>query len=65
MDFNVPEGSSVPVGVLRCLVPFADMINGSLTVPQCHILNLDNQSVQIIAGKDYIAGEQVLSFVSR
>ncbi|KAI8904667.1 hypothetical protein EDD86DRAFT_271724 [Gorgonomyces haynaldii] len=48
-------------GHVRCIVPFMDLINGSNTVPTCHMLN-PGKYVQVIAGKDYDNEEIFLNY---
>ncbi|CAG8548628.1 12137_t:CDS:2 [Racocetra persica] len=43
----------------RCIAPFADMLNHSFDVELCHIYDPQLNRLQILAGKDYKAGEQV------
>ena len=56
MDFAVSEGETV-----RLLAPFADMLNHSPHVKQCHAYDPASKSLSILAGKDYEVGEQVES----
>ena len=59
MDFVLPDGKSI-----RLLAPFADMLNHSSEVKQCHVYDASSGNVSILAGKDYKAGDQVCSFYS-
>ncbi|PTB66620.1 N-methyltransferase [Trichoderma citrinoviride] len=54
MDFTLPDGSS-----LRLLAPFADMLNHSSEVQQCHVLDAKSGDLSVLAGKDYEVGDQV------
>jgi hypothetical protein len=54
MDFQLPKGQ------YRCIAPFADMLNHFPDVQVCHIYDPQSNSLKILAGKDYIIGEQVM-----
>ncbi|KAK1249561.1 hypothetical protein MKX07_003077 [Trichoderma sp. CBMAI-0711] len=54
MDFTLPDGSSI-----RLLAPFADMLNHSSEVKQCHAYDVKSGDLSILAGKDYEIGDQV------
>ena len=54
MDFVMSDGKPV-----RLLAPFADMLNHSSEVRQCHAYDLLSGNLSILAGKDYGAGDQV------
>ena len=54
MDFAVSEGNSV-----RLLAPFADMLNHSSDVKQCHAYDPTAGNLTVLAGKDYQEGDQV------
>lgn len=54
MDFTLPDGKS-----LRLLAPYADMLNHSSEVEQCHAYDASSRNVSILAGKDYEAGQQI------
>ncbi|TFB00434.1 Histone-lysine N-methyltransferase setd3 [Trichoderma ghanense] len=54
MDFTLPDGSSI-----RTLAPFADMLNHSSDVKQCHAYDVKSGDLSILAGKDYEIGDQV------
>ena len=54
MDFVLPDGNSI-----RLLAPFADMLNHSSAVEQCHVYDPSSKSLSVLAGKDYEAGDQV------
>lgn len=54
MDFVMPGGNSI-----RLLAPFADMLNHSSEVKQCHVYDASTGNLSILAGKDYEAGDQV------
>ena len=54
MDFALPDGKSI-----RLMAPFADMLNHSFEVKQCHAYDLSSGSLSVLAGKDYEAGDQV------
>ncbi len=56
MDFALPDGNSI-----RLLAPFADMLNHSSEVKQCHVYDPSSGNVSILAGKDYKVGDQVCS----
>lgn len=56
MDFVLPDGKSI-----RLLAPFADMLNHSSDVKQCHAYDPLSGNLSILAGKDYEAGDQVCS----
>ncbi|CAG8711408.1 177_t:CDS:2, partial [Cetraspora pellucida] len=53
MDFQLSDKQ------FRCIAPFADMLNHSLDVELCHIYDPKLNRLQILAGKEYKAGEQV------
>ncbi|KAF3068529.1 Histone-lysine N-methyltransferase setd3 [Trichoderma lentiforme] len=57
MDFALPDGKS-----LRVLAPFADMLNHSPEVMQCHAYDPLSRSLSVLAGKDYEVGDQVSIF---
>jgi hypothetical protein len=59
MDFILPDGKS-----LRLLSPFADMLNHSPEVEQCHVYDASSGSLSVLAGKDYEPGDQVCSSCS-
>lgn len=59
MDFVLPDGNSI-----RLLAPFADMLNHSPEVEQCHLCDASSGNLSILAGKDYKVGDQVCSFCS-
>ncbi|KAF2417701.1 putative histone-lysine N-methyltransferase [Tothia fuscella] len=54
MDFKLPSGDSI-----RLLAPFADMLNHSSEVEQCHTYDVSSGNLSILAGKDYKPGDQV------
>lgn len=54
MDFVLPDGKS-----LRVLAPFADMLNHSPEVMQCHAYDPLSRSLSVLAGKGYEVGDQV------
>ncbi|KAF3928576.1 hypothetical protein AA313_de0201383 [Arthrobotrys entomopaga] len=54
MDFVQPDGKSI-----RLLAPFADMLNHSSDVKQCHVYDASSGDLSILAGKDYEPGDQV------
>lgn len=54
MDFTLPDGSSI-----RLLAPFADMLNHSSEVKQCHAYDVKSGDLSVFAGKDYEIGDQV------
>lgn len=56
MDFELPDGKSI-----RLLAPFADMLNHSSEVRQCHAYDPLAKNLSVLAGKDYEAGDQVCS----
>ena len=56
MDFILPDGKSI-----RLLAPFADMLNHSSEVRQCHAYDPLSGNISVLAGKDYEAGDQVCS----
>ncbi|KAL2141172.1 hypothetical protein VTI28DRAFT_2718 [Corynascus sepedonium] len=53
MDFVLPDGNSI-----RVLAPFADMLNHSFEVKQCHVYDVVSGNLSVLAGKDYEAGDQ-------
>ena len=55
MDFKLHNGDSV-----RLLAPFADMLNHSSEVGQCHIYDPLSGNLSVTAGKNYEPGDQVL-----
>ncbi len=57
MDFTLSEGTS-----LRLLAPFADMLNHSSDVKQCHAYDPSTGDLSILASKDYTVGEQVFIY---
>ncbi|WEW59120.1 rubisco LSMT substrate-binding-domain-containing protein [Emydomyces testavorans] len=57
MDFVLPDGKSI-----RLLAPFADMLNHSSDVRQCHAYDPLSGNLSILAGKDYEAGDQVFIY---
>ncbi|KAJ3281246.1 hypothetical protein HK104_000122, partial [Borealophlyctis nickersoniae] len=59
MDFQFPATKTKPASSLRCIVPFADMLNHSSEVETCHVYDEASGCVRVLAGKDYAAGEQV------
>lgn len=59
MDFVLPDGNSI-----RLLAPFADMLNHSPEVKQCHVYDVLSGNLSVLAGKDYEAGDQVCSSCS-
>lgn len=54
MDFQLPDGD-----LIRLLAPFADMLNHSSEVTQCHTYDALSENLSILAGKDYKPGDQV------
>ncbi|KAK5629072.1 hypothetical protein RRF57_004787 [Xylaria bambusicola] len=54
MDFKLPDGNS-----FRLLAPFADMLNHSSEIQQCHVRDASSKNLSVLAGKDYEAGDQV------
>lgn len=59
MDFVLPDGNSI-----RLMAPFADMLNHSPEVKQCHLYDASSGNLSVLAGKDYKVGDQVRSFSS-
>ncbi|PKK42609.1 hypothetical protein CI102_14856 [Trichoderma harzianum] len=57
MDFILPNGKS-----LRVLAPFADMLNHSPEVKQCHAYDPLSGNLSVLAGKDYEVGDQISIF---
>ncbi|KAL7940614.1 hypothetical protein V8C42DRAFT_222911 [Trichoderma barbatum] len=57
MDFVLPGGNSI-----RVLAPFADMLNHSSEVKQCHVYDPSSGNLSVLAGKDYEVGDQVSIF---
>ncbi|KAG5288957.1 hypothetical protein I7I50_01498 [Histoplasma capsulatum G186AR] len=57
MDFVLPGGKSI-----RLMAPFADMLNHSSEVRQCHAYDPLSGNLTILAGKDYEAGDQVFIY---
>ena len=58
-NFVLPDENSI-----RLLAPFADMLNHSSEVKQCHVYDASSGNLSVLAGKDYKAGDQVYSFCS-
>jgi hypothetical protein len=56
MDFKLPDGDSI-----RLLAPFADMLNHSSEVEQCHIYDPLSGNLSVLAGKNYEPGDEVRS----
>lgn len=56
MDFVLPDAKPI-----RLLAPFADMLNHSSEVRQCHAYDLLSGNLSVLAGKDYEPGDQVCS----
>ena len=54
MDFTVSKDKSI-----RLLAPFADMLNHSPDVKQCHAYDPSTGDLSILAGKDYQVGDQL------
>ncbi len=54
MDFKLHDGDSI-----RLLAPFADMLNHSSDVGQCHIYDPLSGNLSVLAGKTYEPGDQV------
>jgi len=54
MDFQLPDGDSI-----RLLAPFADMLNHSSEVKQCHAYDALSGNLSVLAGKNYESGDQV------
>jgi hypothetical protein len=54
MDFRLHDGESI-----RLLAPFADMLNHSADVVQCHTYDPSSGNLSVLAGKIYDTGEQV------
>ena len=54
MDFTVAEGN-----YFRLFAPFADMLNHSSDVKQCHAYDPTTGNVTVLAGRDYQEGDQV------
>ncbi|MCJ1414078.1 hypothetical protein MMC32_000403 [Xylographa parallela] len=54
MDFVLPDGNSI-----RLMAPFADMLNHSPEVKQCHLYDASSGNLSVLAGKDYKVGDQV------
>ncbi|KAG4424591.1 hypothetical protein IFR04_002301 [Cadophora malorum] len=54
MDFKLPHGDSI-----RLLAPFADMVNHSHEVKQCHVYDAFSGNLSILAGKKYEPGDQL------
>ena len=59
MDFELPDGKSI-----RLLAPFADMLNHSSEVEQCHTYDVSSGNLSVLAGKHYESGDQVCPSVS-
>ncbi|OAQ98842.1 hypothetical protein LLEC1_06050 [Akanthomyces lecanii] len=57
MDFALSEGNP-----LRLIAPFADMLNHSSDVKQCHAYDPTTGDLSILASKDYNVGEQVFIY---
>jgi hypothetical protein len=54
MDFKLHDGDSI-----RLVAPFADMLNHSPDVEQCHIYDPLSGNLSVLAGKTYESGDQV------
>lgn len=54
MDFVLSDGNSI-----RLLAPFADMLNHTPDVKQCHVYDPSTGNLSVLAGKDYEVGDQV------
>lgn len=54
MDFAVSADNSV-----RLIAPFADMLNHSSDVKQCHAYDPKSGDLSVLAGKNYEKGDQV------
>lgn len=54
MDFKLRDGESI-----RLMAPFADMLNHSPEVGQCHVYDPQSGNLSILAGKSYEPGDQV------
>jgi len=54
MDFKLPDGDSI-----RLLAPFADMLNHSPEVKQCHVYDGLSGNLSVLAGKTYESGDQL------
>ncbi|PVH69866.1 SET domain-containing protein [Cadophora sp. DSE1049] len=54
MDFKLPDGDSI-----RLLAPFADMLNHSPEVKQCHVYDGLSGNLSVLAGKNYESGDQL------
>lgn len=54
MDFKLGDVDSI-----RILAPFADMLNHSPEVEQCHIYDVVSGNLSVLAGKTYEPGDQV------
>lgn len=54
MDFKLRDGESI-----RLMAPFADMLNHSPDVGQCHVYDPQSGNLSILAGKSYEPGDQV------
>nr|POE54935.1 ribulose-1,5 bisphosphate carboxylase/oxygenase large subunit n-methyltransferase, chloroplastic [Quercus suber] len=54
MDFKLHNGDSI-----RLLAPFADMLNHSSDIGQCHIYDPLSGNLSVTAGKAYEPGDQV------
>jgi hypothetical protein len=54
MDFKLPDEGSI-----RLLAPFADMLNHSSEVQQCHVYDVLSGNLSVLAGKYYESGDQV------
>jgi hypothetical protein len=59
MDFVLPDGNSI-----RLLAPFADMLNHSFEVKQCHVYDASSGNLTVLAGKDFEIGDQVCSYLT-
>ncbi|KAL2165025.1 hypothetical protein VTH06DRAFT_321 [Thermothelomyces fergusii] len=57
MDFVLPDGKS-----MRLLAPFADMLNHSFEVKQCHVYDVSSGNLSVLAGKDYEPGDQAFIY---
>ncbi|KAH7317452.1 hypothetical protein BKA65DRAFT_571145 [Rhexocercosporidium sp. MPI-PUGE-AT-0058] len=54
IDFKLPDGGSI-----RLLAPFADMLNHSPEVKQCHVYDSLSGNLSVLAGENYESGDQL------
>jgi len=56
MDFRIQDKQ------FRCIAPFADMFNHSLSSKTCHAFDPYSNCLRVLAGKNYKSGDQVFIY---